>query len=490
MRGILGWGVHLPYRRLDRTAIAAVAGTGGGTGTRAVASYDEDTTTMGVAAARAALAVRPRAGASVDAAGTIRTLWFATTAPAYQDRTNATALHAALRLPRTTAAYDATGAVRSTVAALDAALSAAGTGTHLVVASDLRTGRPGSADEAAGGDAAAALLIGDEAADAPVLAELTARTSVTEEFLDRWRAPGDQTSKTWEDRFGETRYTTVATEAWNGLLTATGLAPDAIDVLVIAGTHERAAKSVLKKTGVPGSRHHDPFATDGRQLRRGTPRAAARLSPRSRAARPDHRPARAGRRRRRLPLAHHRSPRRLPPGTPRRRPDRAVRQRPLRPLPRLARVPPGRAAAPPRARPHLRLGRRARHRLEVRPRRHQRRPTAAPSTCRPRPSTTPRIPPPTAEGTIVTFTVDRLAYSPSPPVVFAVVDFDGGGRLPDRAHRRRRRRGRDRRCACEATFRRLSSADGIHNYFWKARPVRRPAARPARPAPPPDQEDR
>ena len=32
--------------------------------------------------------------------------------------------------------------------------------------------------------------------------------------------------------------------------------------------------------------------------------------------------------------------------------------------------------------------------------------------------------------TVVTFTVDRLAYSPSPPIVFAVVDFDGGGRFP------------------------------------------------------------
>ena len=37
---------------------------------------------------------------------------------------------------------------------------------------------------------------------------------------------------------------------------------------------------------------------------------------------------------------------------------------------------------------------------------------------------------PTSQGTIATFTVDRLAYSPSPPIVFAVVDFDGGGRLP------------------------------------------------------------
>ena len=33
-------------------------------------------------------------------------------------------------------------------------------------------------------------------------------------------------------------------------------------------------------------------------------------------------------------------------------------------------------------------------------------------------------------GTVVTFTVDRMAYSPSPPIVFAVVDFDGGGRFP------------------------------------------------------------
>ena len=76
-----------------------------------------------------------------------------------------------------------------------------------------------------------------------------------------------------------------------------------------------------------------------------------------------------------------------------------------------------------------------------------------------------------AVGSITTFTVDRLVYSQAPPVVFAVVDFDGGGRMPveltdvdpddvavgDRV---------------EMTFRRLFTADGLHNYFWKARPVR------------------
>ena len=34
------------------------------------------------------------------------------------------------------------------------------------------------------------------------------------------------------------------------------------------------------------------------------------------------------------------------------------------------------------------------------------------------------------EATIATYTIDRLSYSASPPIVFAVLDFDGGGRFP------------------------------------------------------------
>ena len=203
MRGITGWGVHLPYRRLDRTTITAVAGTGGGTGTRTVASYDEDTTTMGAEAARAALRGRQAQWGRTDSQP--RSLWFATTEPAYADKTNATILHAVLQLDRTVPAYDAVGSARSALAALRRGWQ--GPQTALVVASDTRTGLPGSGDEAAGGDAAAALLIGDGGdGSAPVLAEIVAWESVTEEFVDRWKAPGAQTSRLWEERFGETRY--------------------------------------------------------------------------------------------------------------------------------------------------------------------------------------------------------------------------------------------------------------------------------------------
>src|SRR5436190_6055467 len=77
---------------------------------------------------------------------------------------------------------------------------------------------------------------------------------------------------------------------------------------------------------------------------------------------------------------------------------------------------------------------------------------------------------PDVPAVIATYTVDRLAYSLSPPVVVAVIDFEGGGRFQ-----------------CEMTdvdpkavkigdrvtmtFRRLYTSGGVHNYFWKARTI-------------------
>ncbi len=75
------------------------------------------------------------------------------------------------------------------------------------------------------------------------------------------------------------------------------------------------------------------------------------------------------------------------------------------------------------------------------------------------------------QATVATFTIDRLAFSMSPPVVAGVIDFDGGGRFqceltdctPDEVQIGTR---------VEMTFRRMNTAQTIHNYFWKAKPVR------------------
>ena len=72
---------------------------------------------------------------------------------------------------------------------------------------------------------------------------------------------------------------------------------------------------------------------------------------------------------------------------------------------------------------------------------------------------------------VATYRLDHLAYSLQPPVVAAIVDYEGGGRfsceLTD-VEPREVRIGDH----LEMTFRRLFTAQGVHNYFWKARPGR------------------
>ena len=98
MPGIVAYGAYVPYYRLQRGAIGAALGSGGGKGTRAVASFDEDTTSMGVEAARIAMKAADGLAPQV--------LAFATATPAYLDKTNATAIHAASGMPVATSAFD------------------------------------------------------------------------------------------------------------------------------------------------------------------------------------------------------------------------------------------------------------------------------------------------------------------------------------------------------------------------------------------------
>ncbi len=357
-RGILSYGTYLPYRRLDRADIQAVAGSGGGTGTRTVASYDEDTTTLGVAAARQALAAAPEGVRPAS-------LWFATVSPAYADKTNATAIHAALRLDPAAPAFDVNGAVRSAVGALRAGLAAGG--PALVVAADLRTGLPGSADEARGGDGAAALLVGSEA-DGPLAAEILGSGSATEEFLDRWRAPGDIRSRQWEERFGEQRYVALGLRAWDDALKDAGLVAEQVDRVVLASAHDRAAAALTKQLGVTRRIVNGLDRTVG-FTGAAHPALAAGRRPRLGRRGRGRRPGGAGRRGRRAGGAGHgRGGGRA--GRPHgRRPGGRRRASFVRHLPGVAGLPAGRAAPPSRAGPALGVGRQPVPGVEVRVRR-------------------------------------------------------------------------------------------------------------------------
>jgi hydroxymethylglutaryl-CoA synthase len=427
MRGILSAAAYVPFRRLQRAEIRTVMGSGGGSGTRSVASFDEDTTTMAVEACRLVQ-------------GTPDQLWFATANPAYLDKTNAAAIHAALRFDGAVPALDFGGAIRSGIGALKAGLN--GNGTTLVASSDIRTGLPTSTDESQGGDAAAAALIGE----GDVLAELIGEASITHEFVERWRTPGDNRSKTWEDRFGEAMYLPLAEEAWNAALKSADLTVDQIDIATIAGMHARSVQRFARQ--LKQLQSFDVAATVGNA---GIAQAQLLLTQALETAQPNQVVAL-------ISLADgadvllfkiHKT------STPKRTVAQQIETAKDVPYARFLswrgmitpeppnRPEPARVSAPAAERADdWKFGLSNDHAQLADER-----------------------------GTIVTFTVDRLAYSPSPPVVFAIVDFDNGQRLPleltdvdpdelsvgDKV---------------EMTFRKLSTADGIHNYFWKARPVR------------------
>ncbi|MFM8302799.1 MAG: OB-fold domain-containing protein [Actinomycetota bacterium] len=467
MRGIIATGAYVPYRRLDRSDISKFLGSGGGRGTRAVASYDEDTTTMGVEAGRVALRNAPE-GFQPDA------LWFATVSPAYLDKTNATTIHAALRL-ESDVALDFGGAARSAVGALTTALQAGG--SVMVVSADIRTGQPGSADEATGGDGAAAIIVGDDT-HGPVLAEYLGGASATEEFIERWRTPGETSSGVWEERFGEVQYAPLVESAWKRGLDAAGIGVEDVTRLVVTGLHARAVRNLTPRLGAakeavvddrggaigntgaaqvglgltdvlesagPGEVIAVVSLADGVDVLvfRTTAAIGAWSSTRTVAEQVEWG----------APIGYGKflawrgtlsveGPRRPPP-------------------PRISAA----VSARTREYKYAFVGSRDRSTgaLHLPPARVSREGDAVDDM----------DPAPMSEiaGTIATFTIDRIAYSPSPPIVFAVVDFDGGGRLPvelcdldadslkigDRV---------------ELTFRRLFTAEGIHNYFWKARPVR------------------
>jgi hydroxymethylglutaryl-CoA synthase len=464
-QGILGWGTYLPYRRLDRTTIAAVAGEGGGRGHRTVASYDEDTTTMAVEAARRALRSTPGAGARPGS------VWFATTAPAYSDKTNATGIHAALRLPADAPAYDLSGAVRSTIGALRAGLTTSSPGSpSLVVGADIRIGLPGSGDESGGGDAGAAFVVGHDA-DGPVLAKLVGQASTTAEFLDRWRAPGEHRSRLWEERFGERRYVELGLEAWRAALKASNIDTTDVDRIVVNGTHSRAVSVVADRISKEASATVEDLR--GEVGETGAAHPLLGLAAALESSQPGDLIAQVS----------------LADGAD------VLIWRTMSPLPNKSEASVSSQVASGGPIPYGKyLAWRGWLPLEP-PRRPEPMRTSAAAAGRSLdwkygfvgsqdsdgeihlpPSPLDDLDKPMAEmaGAIVTFTIDRLAYSPSPPIVFAIVDFEGGGRLPVELTDVEP----DEVCIgmpVEMTFRRLYTSDGIHNYFWKARPVRRPS---------------
>ena len=469
MVGIVSYGSYIPYRRLKRAAIAEVLGVAAAKGERSVASFDEDSVSMAVEAARDAV--------RAVGADKLRTLLFATSTPPYAEKLNAAIVAAAAQLPLDTRAADLTGSVRAGLSAmLTAADAAAAGGLALAVMSDCRLGAPEGRLEQAGGDGAAAFVMGGGEA---AIAEVVASASLTREYLDTWRMPEERFGHSWEERFALTQaYVPLLGKAIKSALEKAGAAPDSLAKVILDSPNPRATDEVARAMKLAPAQMADPLALTVGQTGAAHPGlmlAAAmpslkpgdlvliaavadgadaivlRVTPAAAKFRPAHSTGRMIESKGDVSYANYLKWRQILPTEPPRRPD------------------PERPAAPPMMRAEKwkfgLVGSRC-------------------TACG-----TPQLPPqlvcvkcrtrgkmepyPFADrtGRIATYAVDRLAYSLNPPTVNAVVDYEGGGRFlcemtdcePDRVAI-----GDE----VEMTFRRLFTADGIHNYFWKARPKR------------------
>ncbi len=222
MVGITSYGAYVPLHRLSRSELYR-AWSGQGMlgievpGEKAVAGYDEDSITMAVEAVLDCMTgTDPK---------TVDGLFFASTTHPYAEKQSAAYIAAVADTGREMRAADFSGCLRSGTIAMSSAIDAIKAGSLkkvVIAAADTRLGAPSGLMEQSTGDGSAALMLGDE----DVIASVEASYSLTDEFAGVWRAQTDTFVRTWEDRMTlDTGYSALLKEAMSELMSRCNLKP-------------------------------------------------------------------------------------------------------------------------------------------------------------------------------------------------------------------------------------------------------------------------
>ena len=462
MAGIQAVGASVPRYRLPRELIAKEWGGVAAGGEKAVANHDEDSLTLAV---NAALALGGE-GPAPDA------VFFATTTSPYSEKQAAATIATVLDLPASVRTLDFTDTLRAGTSAVLAGLDAIAGGSAarvLVAAGDCRLAEPDSPTEQNFGDAGAALLLGNDAG----LAEIIATHTVTDEFLGTWRTREQEFPRAFpgafETKFG---YGRVVGEVVKGILAKARLEPGELTTVILPTPTPRAPQGVAKAAGLDPKRQlQESFWTTLGDTGAVQPllMLAAALE-RAKAGdlilvvaygdgadaivlRATGRPVSAGQ-----GVARQIEVKRTLPSYGRyARFRKLVRKETVasdvsspvilwRDRKELLPLYGGRC-------PKCGTVQFPKHRVCV-------------ECSNPGGLEDVKL---ARRGRLFTFTNDYLAESPDPPVTHAVVDLDGGGRLyvqvtdcePERV---------EIDMPLELTFRKIHEAGGFNNYFWKARP--------------------
>lgn len=256
MVGISSYGVHIPWYRLSRKTISAAMGwlsPSALPGEKAVANYDEDSITIAVDAGMSCLSEFERQ--KIDA------LYFASITSPYAERQGAGIIATALDLRPDVRTADFAHSTKAGTTGLISASEVIGAGAAtnvMLCASDCRLGKAGSTQEQVYGDAGVALILGKEKS----IATLEACHSVSYDFVGSWRATGESFERVLEDRFIQDEgYNKFIPEAVSGLLKKCGLSIKDFAKVIYPCSYLRAHAAIGRKLGAEPGQIQDPLLT-------------------------------------------------------------------------------------------------------------------------------------------------------------------------------------------------------------------------------------
>jgi len=178
----------------------------------------------------------------------------------FAERLNAGVVCEALTLRDDVQAADVTGSQRAGVSALAQAVAQvrSGGGDVLVLASDNRKTRAASSQELDFGDGAAALQIGRD----KVLAEYLGAGTVTVDFVDHFRAAGEDIDYAWEERWvRDEGITKLVPRAVKAALAEAKIEATQVDHFIFPTTFQKMDQQLAKACGVRAEAVVDSLAS-------------------------------------------------------------------------------------------------------------------------------------------------------------------------------------------------------------------------------------
>ena len=256
MAGIVGYGAHVPLRRITVEEIARVwkkdgkkISAGIGVKEKALAAFDEDSCTLSVEAARKALETANLNGQKIGA------IYVGSESHPYAVKPTASIVGDAIQASPELMAADLQFACKAGTAGIQMCLGLVKSGMieyGMAIGADTAQGRPNDALEFTAGSGAGAIIIGNKKQE--VIAEIDETYSFTTDTPDFWRRQHAEYPQHAGRFTGEPAYFKHSLGAVKGLLAKVKKNPNDFDYAVFHQPNGKFPVQLAKMLGIEGKK--------------------------------------------------------------------------------------------------------------------------------------------------------------------------------------------------------------------------------------------